>query len=119
MHAADDTPSKNAATRDKHCNFMRQGGGASQRSSRVEEEQDETSRGSRNRGTIRRKRCKQHRRCMIRPKTRLKEVIPEKCNRQRASRAQNTRAFKQQVFDVARPVFPVCVSPRSRPKIRT
>ena len=27
MHAADDTPSKNAATRDTHCNFMRQGGG--------------------------------------------------------------------------------------------
>ena len=56
---------------------------------------------------------------MIRPKTRLKEVIPEECNRQRASRAQNTRAFKQQVFDVAPPVFSVCVSTRSRPKIRT
>ena len=27
VHAVDDTPSKNAATRDKHCNFMRQGGG--------------------------------------------------------------------------------------------
>ena len=27
MHAADDTPSKKAATRDKNCNFMRQGGG--------------------------------------------------------------------------------------------
>ena len=27
VHAADDTPSKNAATRDTHCNFMRQGGG--------------------------------------------------------------------------------------------
>ena len=26
VHAADDTPSKNAATRDTHCNFMRQGG---------------------------------------------------------------------------------------------
>ena len=27
VHAADDTPSKNAATRDTHCNFMRQEGG--------------------------------------------------------------------------------------------
>ena len=27
VHAADDTPSKNAATRDTHCNFMRQGRG--------------------------------------------------------------------------------------------
>ena len=56
---------------------------------------------------------------MIRPRTCLKEVIPEECNRQCASRAQNTRAFKQQVFDAAPPVFYVCVSTRSRPKIRT
>ena len=56
---------------------------------------------------------------MIRPKTRLKEVIPEECNRQRAARAQNILAFKQQVFDVVPPVFSVCVSPRSRPKIWT
>ena len=56
---------------------------------------------------------------MIRPKTCLKEVIPKECNRQCASRAQNTGAFKQQVFDVAPPVFSVCVSTRSRPKIRT
>ena len=27
MHAADNTPSKNAAARDTHCNFMRQRGG--------------------------------------------------------------------------------------------
>ena len=27
VHATDDTPSKNAATRDKHCNFTRQGVG--------------------------------------------------------------------------------------------
>ena len=119
VHTADDTPSKRAATRDTHCNFMRQGGGTSQGSSTVEEERDETSRGSHNRGMIRMKCCKQHSRCMIRPKTCLKEVIPEKCNRQRATRAQNTQAFKQQVFDVAPPVFSVCVSPRSRPKIRT
>ena len=26
VHAPDDTPSKNAASRDTHCNFMRQGG---------------------------------------------------------------------------------------------
>ena len=71
VHAADDTPIKNAATRDKHCNFMRQGGGTSQCSSKVEEERDEKSRGSHIRGMIRRNRCKQHRRCMIRPKTRL------------------------------------------------
>ena len=38
MHAADDTPSKNSATRARHCNFMRQGGVTSQCSSRVEEE---------------------------------------------------------------------------------
>ena len=56
---------------------------------------------------------------MIRPKTCLKQVVPEKCNRQCASRPQNNRAFKQQVFDVAPPVFSVCVSTRSRPKIRT
>ena len=27
VHAADETPSKNTATRDNHCNFMCQGGG--------------------------------------------------------------------------------------------
>ena len=95
------------------------GGEAPQCGSRVEEERDETSRGSQNRGMIRRKRCKRHRRCIIRSKTRPKEVIPEKLNRQRASRAHDTRAFKQQVFDMAPPVFSVCVSPRSRPKTRT
>ena len=94
-------------------------GGTSQGSSRVEEERYKTSHGSHNRGTIRRKCRKQHRRRMIRPKTCLKEVIREECNRQCASPAQNTRAFKQQVFDVAPPVFSVCVSTRSRPKIRT
>ena len=93
--------------------------GTSQGSSRVEEERDEASRGSHNKGTVRGKCCKQHRRCMIRPTTRLQEVIPEECNRQRSSCAQNTRAFKHQVFDVVPPVFSVCVSTRSRPKIRT
>ena len=77
------------------------------------------SRGSHNVGTIRRKCRKQHRRRMIRPKTCIKEVIPEEFNRQRSPRAQNTRAFKQQVFDVAPPVFSVCVSTRGGPKIRT
>ena len=119
MHAADDTPSKKAATSDTHCNFMHQGGGTSQGSSRVKEERYETSRGSHNCGTIRRKCRKQHRRRMLRPKTCLKEVIPEERNRQRASRAQNTWAFKPQVFDVAPPVFSVCVSTRGGPKIRT
>ena len=94
-------------------------GGTPQGSSRVEEERYETSRGRHNRGTIRRKCCKQHRRCMIRSKTRLEEVIPEECNRKRAFCAQNTRAFKHQVFDVAPPVFSVRLSTRSRPKIRT
>ena len=47
---------------------------------------------------------------MIRSRTRTKEVIPEKLDRQRASWAQDTRAFKQRVFNVAQPVFPVCVS---------
>ena len=56
---------------------------------------------------------------MLRPKTCLKEVIPEERNRQRASRAQTTWAFKQQVFDVTPPVFSVCVSTRGGPKIRT
>ena len=56
---------------------------------------------------------------MIRSSTRPKEVIPEKLTRQRASWAQDTRALEQQVFDVAPPVFPICVSARSRPKIRT
>ena len=114
MHTTDDTPSKNAATRDKHCNFTRQGVG-----------RPSAAAGSRRNRTrqavaaIRRKRCKQHRRCMVSPKARLEEVIAGKCNGQLASRAQIARAFKQQVFDVAPPVFPVCVSPRSRPKIRT
>ena len=110
MHAANGTPSKNVATRARHCNFMRQGGGTSQCSSRVEEERDKARRGRYNRGMIRRKCCKQHRRCMIRSKTRPKEVIPEKFNRQRASRAQDTLALKRQVFDVAPPVFSVCVT---------
>ena len=56
---------------------------------------------------------------MIRPQTCLKEVIPEECNRPRACCAQNTRAFNQQMFDVAPPVFSICVSTRSRPNIRT
>ena len=56
---------------------------------------------------------------MVRPRTCLKEVILEERNRQRASRAQNTRAYKQQVFDVAPPVFSDCLSTRGGPKIRT
>ena len=84
MHAADDTPSKNAATRAKHCNFMRQGVETSQCSSRVEEERDEALRSCHSRGSVRRKCYKQHRRCMIRSKTCPKEVIPEKFNRQLA-----------------------------------
>ena len=91
----------------------------SQGSSMVEEEWHETSRGSHNRDTVRKKCRKQHRRRMLRPKICLKEVIPEERNRQRASRSQITRAFKQQVFDVAPPVFSVCVSTRGGPKIRT
>ena len=51
---------------------------ASQCSSRVEEVRDRTSRGSYSRGTIGRKRCKQHRRCMFSARTRPEEVIPEK-----------------------------------------
>ena len=47
------------------------------------------------------------------------DVIPEKDNRLRASHARETRAFKQQVFNVVPPVCPDCLSPRSRPKIRT
>ena len=90
-------------------------GGTSQGSSRVEEERYETSRGSHNRGTIRRKCRKHHRRRMLRPKTCLKEVNPEERNRQRASRAQNTRPCKQQVFDVPPPMFSVCVSTRGGP----
>ena len=86
---------------------------------RVKGKWDETTRGIQNRGMIRRKWCKQHCRCMIRSRKHPKEVIPEECNRQRASRAQNTRTFKPQVFDVAPPVFSVCVSPMSRPKTRT
>ena len=78
VHAANGTPSKNVATRARHCNFMGQGGGTSQCSSRVEEERDKARRGRYNRGMIRRKCCKQHRRCMIRSKTRPNEVIPEK-----------------------------------------
>ena len=74
VHAAADTPSKNAATSDTHCNFMRQGGGTSQGSSRVEEERHETSRGSHNRGTIRRKCRKQHRRQL-----RASLVITSRC----------------------------------------
>ena len=99
VHAADDTPSKNAATGDT-LQLHAPRGGTSQGSSRVEEEWYETSRSSHSRGTIRRKCRKQHRRRMVRPKTCLKEVIPEERNRQRASRAQSTRAFKQQVFVV-------------------
>ena len=53
------------------------------------------------------------------PRNTKKKKIPDECNRQCASRAQNTRAFKQQVFDVAPPVFSVCVCTRSRPKIQT
>ena len=45
-------------------------GGTSQCCSRVEQERDETSRGSHNRGTIRKKCCKHHRRCMFRFRTR-------------------------------------------------
>ena len=116
----------------RHAQVHAPRGGTSQCSSKVEDERDETNHGSHNRGMIRMECCKQHRRCMIRSRARPKEVIPEKLNRQRASRAQDTRAFKQQVFDVAvfsvcvspRPasdtvaVFSVCVSPRNRPKIQ-
>ena len=60
MHAADDTPSNNAATRPRHCNFMCQGGATSLCSSRIEEERDNARRGGYSRGTTGRKRCQQH-----------------------------------------------------------
>ena len=52
-------------------------GVSSQCSSRVEEERDKTSCGNHNRGTVGRKRLKQHRHCMIRSGTRPKKVIHE------------------------------------------
>ena len=55
LHAADDTPSKNAGTRDTHCYFImiRQVWGCLRGSSRIEEERDETSRGRHNKGMSR------------------------------------------------------------------
>ena len=77
VHAADDTPSKKAAT----FQLDAQRGVTSQCSSIVEEERDNASSGSYSRGLIGRKRCKQHCPCMIRSKAR-EEVNPEKGNRQ-------------------------------------
>ena len=95
---------------------MRQGRGRP--SAAAGSRRNETSRGNHNRGTVRRERCKQHRPCMIRPKTRLKEVIPEKCT-PACLPCPKYPAFKQQVFDVAPTVFPVCVSPLTQnPEMR-
>ena len=94
-------------------------GHTAQGSCRVEQERDNTSRGSNNGDTTGRKRRQQHRLRVVRPRARPEEVIPEKGKCYRAVLARDTLAFKQQMFNVAPSVFPIRLSPRSRTKTRT
>ena len=93
-------------------------GHTAQGSCRVEQERDNTSRGSNNGDTTGRKRRQQHRLRVIRPRAHPEEVIPEKGKCYRAVQARDTLAFKQQVLNVAPSVFPSRLSPRSRTTIR-
>ena len=94
-------------------------GHTAQGSCRVEQEQDNTSRGSNNGDTTGRKRRQQHRLRVVRPRAHPEEVIPEKGKCYRAVQARDTLAFKQQMFNVAPSVFPSRLSPRSKTKMRT
>ena len=94
-------------------------GHTAQGSCRVEQERDNTSRGSNNGDTTGRKRRQQHRLRVVRPRAHPEEVTPEKGNCYRAVQARDTLAFKQQMLNVAPSVFPSRLSPRSRTKIRT
>ena len=94
-------------------------GHATQGSCRVDQERDNTGRGSSNGDTTGRKRRQQHRLRMDRSRTHPEEVIPEKDKCYRAFQARDTLAFKQQVLNVAPSVFPRSLSPRSRTNIRT
>ena len=94
-------------------------GHTAQGSCRVEQERENTRRGSNNWNTAGRKRRQQHRLRVVRPRTHPEEVIPEKRKCYRAVQARDTLAFKQQMLNVAPSVFPSRLSPRSRTKIRT
>ena len=85
----------------------------------VEQERDNTSRGSNNGDTTGRKRRQQHRLRAVRSRAHPEEVTPEKGKCNRAVQARDTLAFKQQMFNVAPSVFPSRLSPRSGTKIRT
>ena len=92
-------------------------GHTAQGSCRVDQERDNTSRGSNNGDTTGRKRRQQHRLRVVRPRAHPEEVIPEKGKRNRAVEARDTPTFKQQMFNVAPSVFPNRFSPSSRTKI--
>ena len=94
-------------------------GHTAQGSCRVEEERDNTSRGSNNGNMPGQKRRQQHHLRVVRPRTHPEEVIPEKSQCYRAVQARNTLAFKQQMLNAAPTVLPSRLSPRSRTKTRT
>ena len=75
-------------------------GHTAQSSCRVEQERDNTSRGSNNGNTAGRKRRRQHRLRVVRPRKHAEEVIPEKGKCYRAVQARDTLAFKQQMLNV-------------------
>ena len=76
-------------------------GHTAQGSCRVEQERDNTSRGSNNGDMPGRKRRQQHRLRVVRPRAHPEVVIHEKGKCYRAVQARDTLAFKQQVFNMA------------------
>ena len=122
VHTADDTPSRNAATRSKHCNFMCQG-----------KIRPRVAAGSSRNGTAQAVAVttgvrlvgnavslpEQHCLRVVRPGTHPEEDIPEEGQCYRAVQARDTLAFKQQMLNVAPSVLPSRLSPRSRTKTRT
>ena len=120
VHTADDTPSRNAATRSKHCHIMFHGdiwpraaagssrNGATQAVAatagiRLDDNAACNTASARSNPEHTRKRSSR--------------VEKGKCYR--AVQARDILAFKQQMLNVAPSVFPSRLSPRSRTKIRT
>ena len=108
MHTADDTPSSDAATRSKHCNFTCQGDirpRAAAGSTRIGQHKPWQQQWEHD-WSEKKHRRQQHRLRVVLPRTHSEEVIPEKGKCYRAVQARDTLAFQQQILNVAPSVFP-------------
>ena len=118
VHTVDDTPSKNAVTRSKHCSFTCQG-----------DTRPRAAAGSSSNGTTQDVAATTEIRLDGNAASNAasawsdpehpQEVIPEKGMCNRAVQARDILSLKQQVLNVVPSVFPSRLNPRSRTKIRT